>query len=230
MSTASVAPEAVVQEGGGVSFPRLAGIAGLSAVVAGIVQGVIVGEIPGLGASTDEVVEFFAGDSTALKIGVAVPALLAIPIAMFFIGVYRTLAIGDRGKDSYWAPLFLMASIMMSAQAGIMEGLFGALALRGGEGVDAETVRLVNDGSQIASATVGVWAAVALGAISAATFINKVRPAWYGWFTAVAAVLGALSVIDTVSTSTGGIFAFLSFFFGFILWMIITSILMLRES
>ena len=211
------------------SFSRLAGIAGLSSVVVGGAQASVVGEIPGLGASTAEVVDFFAGDSTALKIGVVVPALLAIPIAVFMIGVYRTLAVGDRENDSYFAPLFLYGSLMMSASAGISEGLFGLLALRGGEGLAPETIRMVNDGSQIASATIGVWAAVAFGAVAAATFLNKVRPAWYGWFTAAAAVLGALSVIDTVSTSSGGIFAFLAFFGGFILFTIVTSILMIRE-
>ena len=230
MTTATVAPRSATQERAGVSLPRLAGVAGLSSVVIGIAQGTYVGEFPGLGASTEEVVEFFTGDSTALKVGVVVPALLAIPLAVFFVGVYRTLKIGDREHDSYWAPLFLIGSIMMSAQAGISEGLFGILALRGGEGLEPETMRMINDGSQIAAATVGVWAAVALGAVAAATLLNKVRPAWYGWFAALGAVLGALSVIDTVSTSSGGIFAFLAFFVGFILFIVITSILMLRDA
>lgn len=230
MTTAAIPSVHASAGAASVSLPRIAGFAGLSAVVIGTAQAVVVGEIPGLGASTTEVVDFFAGDSSALKIGVVVPALLAIPIALFFIGVYRTLAIGDRENDSYWAPLFLMGSVMMSASAGISEGLFAMLALRGGEGLSPETIRLVNDGSQIASATIGVWAAVALGAVVAATFLNKVRPAWYGWFTAAAAVLGVLGVIDTVSTSSGGIFALLAFFGGFILFTIVTSVLMIREN
>lgn len=131
MTTTAATPVAATSAGGGISVPRIAGIAGLSAFVVGMAQGFIVGEIPGVGASTEEVVDFFAGDSTALKIGVVVPALLAIPIALFFMGVYRTLKIGDRANDTYWAPLFLLAAAMMSAQAGISEGLFGILALRG---------------------------------------------------------------------------------------------------
>jgi hypothetical protein len=42
-------------------------------------------------------------------------------------------------------------------------------------------------------------------------------------------VLGALSVIDTVSTTTGGVFAQLAFLAGFLGWVIASSILMLRE-
>lgn len=230
MTTATVPSVHATPGAARVSFSRIAGVAGLSSVVIGGSQAAVVGEIPGLGASAAEVADFFAGDSTALKVGVVVPALLAIPLAIFLIGVYRTLAIGDRENDSYWAPLFLYGSVMMSASAGISEGLFGILALRGGEGLTPDTIRMVNDGSQIASATIGVWAAVAFGAVAAATFLNKVRPAWYGWFSAVAAVLGALSVVDTVSTSSGGIFAFLAFFGGFILFTVVTSILMIREN
>jgi len=44
------------------------------------------------------------------------------------------------------------------------------------------------------------------------------------------AVLGALAVIDTASTGTGGLFSGLAFFVGFILWTAVTSILMPREN
>jgi hypothetical protein len=96
--------------------------------------------------------------------------------------------------------------------------------------LDPELMRAVNDGSQIASATIGVWASIALGAVAIATFQNHVRPAWYGWFSAACAVLAALSVIGTVDIDNGALFSTLGFFGGFIGFTTVTSILMLVKD
>jgi hypothetical protein len=212
-----------------ISFPKMAGIAGLFSVAAGMAATVVAGEPPGLGASAGELASFFARSGGTHKVGVIVPALLAIPLTLFLVGVYRTLAAADRRAGSCWAIVYLYGAIMMSATAGLGEGLFAVAALRQGVGLSPEMLRMLNDGSQIANATVGVWMAVATGSVAVATFQHRIRPIWYGWLCALAAVLGALSVIDTVSTTTGGVFAQLAFLAGFLGWVIASSILMLRE-
>jgi len=85
-------------------------------------------------------------------------------------------------------------------------------------------------GSQIAHAGLGVWIAVAIGSVAAATFQHHIRATWYGWLCTLAAGFGVVAVIDTVSTTTGGLFAQLAFFAGFIEWTITTSILMLCDN
>jgi hypothetical protein len=210
-------------------FHRIAGFAGLVAIAVGVTQALIVGSTPGLGDSASEVAAFYATNLDAHRVGVVATALLGIPLAVFMVGVHRTLAIADRTRDTSWATVFLYGAIMMSVTAGLTEGLFAILALRGGAGLDPNTVRALNDGAQIAGATLGVWIAVAIGSVAAATFLNRIRPTWYGWLCGIAAVLGALAVVDTVSTSTGGAFAQLAFFFGVIVWVTATSILLLRD-
>ena len=210
-------------------FERIAGIAGLVSIAAGVAQMLIAGEQPGLGASADAVASFFASDVDAHKIGVVIAALLALPLSVFLVGVYRTFAAADRARDTSWATLFLLGAIMMSATAGMSEGLYATAALRHGDGLAPETLRMLNDASQIALATLGVWIAVTVGSIAAATFLLGVRARWYGWFCSLAAVLGVLAVIDTVSTGTDGIFAQLAFGFT-IIWLLITSVLMLRDN
>jgi drug/metabolite transporter (DMT)-like permease len=75
-----------------------------------------------------------------------------------------------------------------------------------------------------------MWITVAVGAVAAATFTQRVRVRWYGWFCTIAAVLGVLAVIDTVSTSTGGIFANAALAVGVVPWAAVTSIVMVWSS
>jgi hypothetical protein len=69
---------------------------------------------PGLGASAGELASFFARSGGLHKAGVIVPALLAIPLTLFLVGVYRTLAAADRRAGSCWASAYLYGAIMMS--------------------------------------------------------------------------------------------------------------------
>src|SRR6185369_3431037 len=88
-----------------VRFSRFAGIAGLLAVAVGVVQAVSLGTTPGLDDSAASVTAYFADNSSGHKVGVVIAALLAIPLALFFVGVYRTLVAADRTRGSVWAPL-----------------------------------------------------------------------------------------------------------------------------
>lgn len=74
----------------------------------------------------------------------------------------------------------------------------------------------------------GIWITVAVGALAAATCIQRAR--WYGWLCTITAVLGVLAAIDTVSTSAGGIFANAALAVGVVLWVAVTSIVMVRTS
>lgn len=213
-----------------VPFQRIAGAAGLLTVAVGVVQLLVVGNTPGIDDSAHQVAAYFATDSAAHRFGVAIAALLAIPITVFFVGVYRTLARGDRLHDGSWATLFLYGAVMLSATEGVSEGLYAIPVLRNGEGLGPEIVRTLNDGSLIAHATLGAWLAVTLGAVAVATFQYGIRARWYGWLCTAGALLGVLAVIDTVSTGTNGVFADLAFLFGLIVWMVATSILMLRDE
>jgi hypothetical protein len=214
----------------GVPFQRIAGVAGLLTLALGICQLVAVGNAPGLGASASEVADYFGADRTAHSIGVVLAAVIAIPMVVFLVGVHRTLAAADRTMNTSWSTIFLYGAVMMSATAGAREGGFAVLALRGGKGLAPESLQVMNDAILIAAATLGVWLAVAVGSVAVATFRHHIRPAWYGWLSALGAILGALSLIETVNTSTDGILATVAFLVGVIIWGTVTSVLMLGDT
>lgn len=205
-----------------IDFRRIAGVAGLVAIAVGVTQTVVVGDIPAVGDSAERVAAYYATDRGAHSFGVVAAALLGIPIALFLVGVHRTL------RSTAWATAFLYGAVMMSVTAGAAEALRGMLALRGGAGLDAEVVRTLNDGALVADATLGVWIALATGSVAAATFLDRVHPRWYGWLCLVAATLGVLAVIDTVSTTNGGALAQLAFGVGVIVWTTVSSLLLIR--
>lgn len=228
MSTiTSAAVAAPIPRTGRHSFNRIAAISGLVAIAFGIGL-TFTGTQPGLGKSASEVARFFANDRGAHQAYVVISALLAIPIAVFFVGVHRTLAKADREHGSAFATIFFYGAAMMSATAGAAELLYAVAALRGRAGLAPDTVRLLNDGSQIAHAVLGAWVAVTLGSVALATFRNRIRAGWYGWFCAVAALFATVAVIEAVNTGTGGVLTQLAFF-GFALWTLVTSVLMLRD-
>lgn len=217
-------------EASGQPFQRLAGLAGLSVIAVGVTQMVVVGNTPVLGASAKEVAAFFAANGSANRIGVVLSAGLGIPIAIYMVGIHRTISAADRVADSSWSTLFLFGAIMMSVTAGLAETLFAIAALRDGAGMDPGTLRALNDGYQIGHATLGVWTAVATGSVAVATFRYRVRSTWYGRLCTLCAVFGVLAVIDTVSITTSGIFANLGFLVGVIVWIAVSSVLMLRDK
>ena len=85
---------------------------------------------------------------------------------------------------------------------------------------------MLSNGSQIANATLKSWLALMLGSVAAATLLRRTRSPWCGWLCAIAALLGVLAVIDTVSVSTGGIFASLAFA-SFVVWLLTASIIIM---
>lgn len=90
------------------------------------------GSESGLGASSPKVAAYFAADGSAHRLYVVLAALVAVPLAVFMVGVHRTLTAADRVCDTSWATLFLYGAAMMSATAGMAESLYGILTLRSG--------------------------------------------------------------------------------------------------
>lgn len=209
-------------------FRRLAAVAGLTAVVVGMTTFPLMGSVPKLGESTDVIGAYFAGDADPHRIAVVVGALLAIPIAVFMAGIYRSLAVGTGRSAAGWAAVFLYGAIMMSATAGMREALYALGVRYAATSPDPGVLALVSDGSNIAGATLGVWLAVAVGAVCIAVLRTPTAPRWYAGLCGLVAAIGVIAVIDTVSTSTGGAVADAAFG-GFIVWVTTSAIVMLRR-
>ena len=58
--------------------------------------------------------------------------MVAVPLTVYVIGVYRTLAAADRTGNGPWPMMFLYGAVMIAATVGLQETLYPMLALHGG--------------------------------------------------------------------------------------------------
>lgn len=214
--------EHTTQAPGKAGHRRLAGTAGIVSVAVGAITFPLMGSVPVLGDSATDVTAYFAANGGPHQAVVVIAALLAIPIVLFMVGVYRALA-----DSPFWAAAFLYGAVMMSATAGLREALYALAVRQGDTGLEPAILQVISDGSQIAGATMGAWMAVAIGSVAVVSFRKGSR--WYTWLSAVVAAIAAFSVIDTVALSTGGALASLAFM-SFIIWMLVSAIVMVRRS
>ena len=120
---------------------RAAGIAGLVAIAADLAALLAGGSVPGLGTSPAKLAAYFAANSSAHKVDGVLLVLIAVPLTVYMIGVYRTLATADRTGNGPWPMVFLYGAVMMSATAGLQETLYAVLALHGGAGLAVRRCR-----------------------------------------------------------------------------------------
>lgn len=114
-------------ETSGLPFQRLAGLAGLSVIAVGVTQMVVVGNTHVLGASAKEVAAFFAANGSANRIGVVLSAVLGVPIAIYMVGIHRTISAAGRVADSSWSTVFGVLAVIDMVSI-TTSGIFANLA------------------------------------------------------------------------------------------------------
>jgi hypothetical protein len=209
-------------------FRRVAAVAGIAAVAVGMVTIPLMGSAPVLGDSAEDIGAYFADNPDLHRPAVVIGALLAIPMVLFFAGVHRALVVSSGRSASAWATVFLYGAIMMSATAGLKEALYAFAVRYAATEPDLSVLALVSDSSAIAGATLGAWMAVTVGAVGVTALRDRTAPRWYAGLCGLVAGLAVVSVIETVSTSTGGALSGAAFG-SFILWMLTSAIVMLRR-
>ena len=219
----SATPAATEPDG----FRRIAAIAGIVTFFAGLASFPVLGPVPVLGDSDAEVMAYFAQDASRHQAAVVMAALLGIPIATFFAGVHRCLASAQGRSGTGWTTVFLYGVILMSATAGLKEALYAIAVHMADSQPDPAMLRLLSDGSQIVGATLGVWMALAMGSVTVVA-LRGTTARWYAGLSGAVAVSALLSVVETVNTSTGGTLAAVAFG-GFCVWMLASSLVMLRR-
>ena len=208
-------------------FAKLAAGAGFLTFVVGMAMTPLTGTPPGLGDAPADVVAYFTSDIGAHQAVVVLSAFLGLPLALLFAGVYRALARSSVPAASGWSGLFLFGAVMMSATAGVQEALLGLAVHQGEVDPDPGLLRLLSDGSNVAGASLGVWLAVAFGAV-AVVVLRTDGPRWYGIGSAVIAGIGLVSIVDATGAGTDGVLGEVAFT-GFIVWVVASSIVLLRR-
>ena len=67
--------------------------------------------------------------------------LIAVPLTVYMIGVYRTLAAADRAGNGPWPMMFLYGAVMMVATTARQETRCAMLARHGGAGLAVRRCR-----------------------------------------------------------------------------------------
>ena len=120
--------------------------------------------------------------------------------------------------------------IFLSSPSAIGYTFAVLLFLRGGDARDGTTVRVVDDGCVVAYGSAGIALAGATGSVAIAAIRREFWPSWYGWLSALAAVIGLISVGGILWTSSTGLLLGFAAFIGFRVWTLATSVLMYRDS
>ena len=212
------------------SFSRVAAVSGFIAVVLTIVSVALVGDRPGPGDPVAQVVEYLNEDAGMHRASTLFGALI-VPFFMVFVaGIVSKVRDNDRKRGEAWAISALAGSVLMAAALGTGDILTGVLFLRGGDGLDESSIRAIYDTAYVAYSSAGVAVALFTGSVAVAAIRYRFFPAWYGWLSALVAVLGFVSVAGVQwASDTGEVVGTLPLP-GLLVFMLATSVLMYRSG
>ena len=120
---------------------------------------------------------------------------------------------------------------MIGATARIGGVAVGTLLLRGGAGMDDETIRAIWDLGGRAYSGVGIAIAVLTGAVAMSSYRHPTS--WgvgYTYLSALAALIGVISVASTSWTSDIALILGYAAFAGLAVWTLASSIMLVREE
>lgn len=212
------------------AFARVAGVGGMSFVVLLIVGAVLLGDQP-LRDESVEGIQRYLGEDQGLHRASMVVGFLSLPFfAVFLGGLTAQLRASDSEHGEGWAASALAGGILMFGIAMIGDTMAVVLFLRGGEGLDASTLRALWDAVFVVHGLVGVAAAALAGSVAVPVLRHRLWPAWYGWLAALVAVVGFVSVFGMAWTSSAGDVVGFSGFIGLLVWTLVTSVLLYRRG
>lgn len=214
---------------------RVGGIAGIAYIVLFVAAVVLQGDTP-MGDDDAGAIRDFFGDSDKSNMYLVTDWLIGVAFIVFFLPFLSALrsVLGpvDPGGGT-WARLSFGGGIILLA-AGLAASLpYGALALSDASGLDDETLLFARDmnaygfGSGMPLAMVALITPASLIVLASGVFWK-----WLGYFGVVVAlcnIVGALWVVGGEQESAIGVFGIVGFI-GYGVWVLITSIAMLRAG
>ena len=195
-----------------------------------LVSVALLGSQPTLDDPVEDVVQYIGDDVEIHRLSVVLGILILPFIVVFFAAMVSKLRDGDREHNEAWGIALLAGAVFIGATAAIGDTITGILFLRGGEELDDSTVRALFDGLYIAYVSTGIAIAAATGSVAIAAIQREFWPPWYGWLSALVAVIGLISVGGIMWTSTTGLVL------GAVplpapgVWILASSVLLYREG
>ena len=192
----------------------LAPLTGVLFVVLAVLAFIISGETPDTNDSPQKILDFYVkNDSSQLWAG-AVLAWSTVPL-MFFMGVLRSTLRAAEGSIARLSAVAFGGGIVLVLGALSFAGFTFTLGDVADDGLTPQAAQALNALNSDFFFPVAVGVATLMIATTIATLGSRALPAWLGW---------AALVIGIVALTPLGFFAFLAF----LLWTIVTSIVLWR--
>jgi len=212
------------------AFSRLAGLAGIAFIVLVVINIALLGDAPLSGEEIQKVRTYVEKDQDLHKAAFFLGIVL-IPFAVFFFaGVIQRLRASDEAHGEAYAVAALAGAVLLAATSGTGDALQGAAFFRGGEGVSDSTLRALWDGQTIAYASTGAAIATLTLSVALPGLLHQSWPRWHVGLGLIVAVLGLIGLVSVVSATDAGDALSGAAFAGFLLWALVTSVLLVRET
>lgn len=194
-------------------------LSGLGYLVLAVAGNALQGATPPLHGNGDAVADFYDDKATAIAIGMMLSLISVFVLAWFLAALSRHLRLCE-GPDGWISPLAGIggAATLTLLAAGFALNSAGALRARE-SGISPDVAAVFYDTSLALTGLAGsVTMAVLLAATAVITLQFDALPRWFGWLSAVLAVLGIVTPVSFV----------LSLLFP--LWVGAAAVLLVRRS
>jgi hypothetical protein len=218
----------------GKGWIRLAGIAGILFVVLVAIPGFASGSPPDPADPASKYLSYYQDHRSAIIAGTFIAAAANFFVVFFIGGLLSALR---RLGGSALLLIAALTALILTGGIALLGGILTTLAaFRVGEAhhVDAETIRLLADGSSICFTLLGFTIAAWLAATGMLMSATRLFPTWLSWVAAVGAVLELVGTVALFSTtgafSPGGPAGLLFGLLPFAVFTVGTSIVMVMRG
>jgi hypothetical protein len=200
------------------TWERRAPLTGLVFVVLAVTGNALQGSTPALHGETEAVAQFYTDKGTAIAVGMML-SLVSVFFLAWFLGSLRRHLAASEGPDGWMTSVASGGGVATLSLLAAGFALNSAGALRAREtGIAGDVAAVFYDGSlALTGLAASLTAAVLLAATAAIALQFGALPRWFGWTSAVLAVLGIVTPVSFV----------LSLLFP--MWVAVAAVLLMRS-
>ena len=204
--------------GASTTWDRRAPLSGLVFLVLAVAGNALQGSTPALHGETEAVAEFYTDKGTAIAVGMMLSLVSVFFLAWFLGSLRRHLAASEAG-DGWLTSVASGGGVATLALLAAGFALNSAGALRAREaGISGDVAAVFYDGSlALTGLAASLTMAVLLAATAAVTLRFGALPRWFGWTSAVLALLGLVTPVSFVLS------------LAFPLWVAVAAVLLVRS-
>lgn len=212
------------------SFRTITGLAGIVAVVLGVVTTAMFGQGPGTDPSGAEILAWASDNQTILNTILVLGAIQVFVVWVFVAGVYGVLRPGEPDREP-WSVLGLTGGIAVGAMLAL-QGIVVTPILVRLRGLGDTTALFAYDLTAALQSALAIAVAAALLGYGVAILRTGELPGWLaylGFLGAIVALIGGAAVVPTAQMSGIGLATQIAAVL-FLLWVLLASIWMLRPA